>query len=321
MKKQMILSLLAFWTSNLIIVTAAWMPPTLTATAKIMTLRKALTAKANDCPLVHHRNKPLQTSPSTQLLSSNDDSSDTKSNDDDGRIDVSLDQRFYRIRLPRAPGIEWGTDLSFCFVYVRDLDPTGPAAFSGRVNKGDQLCEIIPVPTDSTIYPPVNLLGASFDTVMGSFAMLDKTVREVDMVFFQGTKDELKVVCQGGKGDANKDKEVITVTVVQNKGSDDEKVIQLQAAPGVNVRQLLVDNGINVYQSVTRWTNCKGKQLCGTCIVNVSEGLGNTNWKSMDEASTLRENPESYRLSCVTFAYEDITVETFPPIKAAQWTR
>lgn len=39
---------------------------------------------------------------------------------------------------------------------------------------------------------------------------------------------------------------------------------------GTNIRELLVDNGINVYRSVTRWTNCKGKQRCGTCIVDVS---------------------------------------------------
>lgn len=38
---------------------------------------------------------------------------------------------------------------------------------------------------------------------------------------------------------------------------------------GTNIRELLVDNGINVYRSVTRWTNCKGKQRCGTCIVDV----------------------------------------------------
>ncbi|KAK1741818.1 hypothetical protein QTG54_007391 [Skeletonema marinoi] len=65
----------------------------------------------------------------------------------------------------------------------------------------------------------------------------------------------------------------------------------------------------------------QGKQLCGTCIVNIVDGAGNTNRKSLDEGSTLRENPESYRLSCVSFAYGDITVETFPPIEAAQWTR
>lgn len=234
----------------------------------------------------------------------------------DGRIDLSVDNRLYRIRLPRAPGIEWGTDLSFAFVYVRDLDPTGPALMSGQVSKGDQLCELIPVKEGGK---PVNLLGASFDTVMGSFASLDKTTRDVDLVFFKGTKEELKAACEGG-GDG-KEKEKITVTVIQDKGSPNEKVVTLQAAPGVNLRQLLVDNNINVYQSVTRWTNCKGKQLCGTCIVNIAEGLSNTNWKSMDEASTLRENPESYRLSCVAFAYDDVTVETFPPIQASQWTR
>jgi ferredoxin len=233
----------------------------------------------------------------------------------DGRIDINEDNRLYRIRLPRAPGVEWGTDLSFSFVYVRELDPTGPAYMSGAVSKGDQLCELIPVAENAA---PVNLLGASFDSVMGSFFMLDKSVSEVDLVFFRGTKDELKALCQGGDGQK---KEKIVVTVVQDKGSETERVIKLEAAPGVNIRQLLVDNNINVYQSVTRWTNCKGKQLCGTCIVNIPEGLQNTNWKSMDEASTLRDNPESYRLSCIAFAYEDVTVETFPALKAYQWTR
>ena len=71
-----------------------------------------------------------------QVYMSSDDS-ETESSD--GRIDLSLDDRLYRIRLPRAPGIEWGTDLSFSFVYVRDMDPAGPASFSDVVSKGDQL--------------------------------------------------------------------------------------------------------------------------------------------------------------------------------------
>ena len=240
----------------------------------------------------------------------------------DDRIDLSEDNRLYRIRLPRAPGIEWGTDLSFSFVYVRDMDPAGPASLSGMVQKGDQLCELVPV--QEMPAPKVeNLMGASFDYVMSAFAGLDKKVVDVDLVFFRGTKEELKEAANASSGGSGgvADVDTITVTVVENKGSKDEKTRTLSAAPGVNVRQLLVDNGINVYQSVTRWTNCKGKQLCGTCIVNVNEGGMNTNRKSMDEESTLRENPDTYRLSCVTFAYGDVTVETFPPIKAAQWTR
>ena len=243
-------------------------------------------------------------------------SSDSETESSDGRIDLSLDDRLYRIRLPRAPGIEWGTDLSFSFVYVRDMDPAGPASFSDVVSRGDQLCELIPVTSDAK---PTNLIGASFDAVMTAFADLDKNVTDLDLVFFKGTKDELKAACEGGGNGT--ESEIITVTVIQNKGAEDETTLTLQAEAGVNIRQLLVDNGINVYQSLTRFTNCKGKQLCGTCIVNITDGIGNTNWKSMDEASTLRENPESYRLSCVSFAYGDITVETFPPVNAAQWTR
>lgn len=284
----------------------------------------------------HRRLTTITTTTSTRLANNDDDEStndinnenkdEENTDDNDGRIDVYIDPRLYRIRLSRAPGIEWGTDLSFSFVYVRDMDPTGQASLSGQVEKGDQLCELIPVvaagatTTTATTTQPINLLGASFDFVMTSLASLDKTVSEMDLVFFKGTKQELKELCNGEA--AKSETDMITVTVIENKGSVQEKLTRLQAPAGVNVRQLLVDNGINVYQSITRWTNCKGKQLCGTCIVNIADGsLPNTNWKSMDEASTLRANPDSYRLSCVTFAHGDVTVETFPPINVDQWTR
>lgn len=247
-------------------------------------------------------------------MSSSSDEQDSSSDS----IDVSQDERLYRIRLPRAPGIEWGTDLSFSFVYVREMDPTGPAFMSKQIENGDQLCELRALTEDDT-EKAINLLGAPFDFVMTSFAELDKTVKEIDLVFFRGTKEQLKAVCTGEGATA--DKETITITVIENKGSEKEVVKTITAPAGANVRQVCVDNGINVYQSFTRWTNCEGKQLCGTCIVNITDGARNTNAKSMDEASTLRENPDSYRLSCITFAYGDVTVETFPPINAAQWTR
>lgn len=248
-------------------------------------------------------------------LYSSSSSDDLPDNGKNEGIDVTLDERLYRVKLPRATGIEWGTDLSFSFVYVRDMDPSGPAYLSKVIEKRDQLCEL-KAPNDS---PPINLLGASFDNVMTAFADLDKSVKEVDLVFFRGTKDELKAMCTGNEKSG--DPETITITIIENKGTPQEKFRLLNAPAGCNIRQVCVDNGINVYQSVTRWTNCKGKQLCGTCIVNVSDGSTNTNRKSMDEESTLRENPESYRLSCVAFAYGDVTVETFPPINPAQWTR
>ena len=267
---------------------------------------------------VNHHN----TAPSRLVLLSASSSSSSEDQDNqeatpepegDEPIDLRRDDRLYKVRLPSAPGIDWGTDLSFCFVSVRSVDPAGAASMEG-VQKGDQLCQLQTVGESPKT---VNLLGASFDYVMETFASLGNKVPEIDLVFFRGTKEELKKACTS----ADEEPEVITITVIQNKGSPEEKTIELQAPAGSNVRKVCVDNGINVYQSITRWTNCKGKQLCGTCIVNIKEGGLFTNRKSMDEASTLRENPDSYRLSCVTFAYGDVTVETFPPVQAAQWTR
>jgi ferredoxin len=261
-----------------------------------------------------HRQRKLVT---TRLRTT--DVSQEDENSDASRIDTSLDPRLNRVRLSRFTGIEWGTDLSFRFVYVRNLDPTGSAAMTGQVSINDQLCEIQPV-MDS-LSTPLNVIGAPFDHVMNQFAQLHVSVQEVDLVFFRGSSSELKKLCSG---QSSASPEKINVTVVENIGTTTEKTHVLMAVPGVNIRQLCVDNGINVYQSVTRWTNCKGKQLCGTCIVNIpldNQNAVGTNRKSMDEESTLRENPESYRLSCVTFAYEDVRVETFPPVKASQWTR
>ena len=142
---------------------------------------------------------------------------------------------------------------------------------------------------------------------------------------------------------------------------------------GTNIRELLVDNGINVYRSVTRWTNCKGKQRCGTCIVDVShltthfkqlncdpflwtcllqqqcslplirhfpslitifdhhlwstsshqvlKNPGACTRKSLNENSALLENPESYRLSCITSVYEDVTLEVQGPVGEAALER
>jgi ferredoxin len=261
---------------------------------------------------------PVQHFSRISLSATDDDDQSAESPDKSGEatpIDVDQDDRLYRIRLPRAAGIEWGTDLSFAFVYVRGLEPAQPADIAG-VEVRDQLCELQAVQEGSS---PVPLIGAPFDYVMEAFATLDKTVTTVDLVFFRGAKEELKALCAGTA--VTKEPETITVTVIENKGANNEKKRTLTAPVGVNVRELCVDNGINVYQSVTRWTNCKGKQLCGTCIVNVSDGAIQTNRKSMDEDSTLRENPDSYRLSCVTFAYGDVTIETFPPVQASQWTR
>lgn len=94
-------------------------------------------------------------------------------------------------------------------------------------------------------------------------------------IFPSGRKDEKKKLCDNSRSwarahETTKNKTTknagakgpppeITVTVKQEGKPD----LALTAPSGANLRDFLTENGINVYQSVTRWTNCKGKQLCG----------------------------------------------------------
>lgn len=45
----------------------------------------------------------------------------------------------YSVELPKATGISWGSDLSFRFVYVQEVEPNGAAAATAMVRKGDYL--------------------------------------------------------------------------------------------------------------------------------------------------------------------------------------
>jgi hypothetical protein len=84
---------------------------------------------------------------------------------------------------------------------------------------------------------------------MSTFGGLDRSIKDVDLVFFRGTKDELKAACSGDG--AAVDQETVTITVIQNKGAKDEETKLLQAPAGTNVRQLLVDAG-STFTKVSR---------------------------------------------------------------------
>jgi ferredoxin len=208
--------------------------------------------------------------------------------------------RIYEIELPKRAGIDWGTDLSFKWPYVIGLDEQGEAFKSGLVEKGDYIVGI----------GNVTAIAQDFDFVLTTLAKYpeDKFI----YTFFRGDRSKLI-----GEPILSPSETNVRVTV-QQEGKPD---IILNCPGGTNLRQILVSNGINVYRSLTRWTNCNGKQRCGTCIVDVKDGLENCSRKALDEEVVLRENPNTYRLSCVTSIYGDVTVQVQGPVGAAQWTR
>ena len=209
----------------------------------------------------------------------------------------------FEIELPKRAGIDWGADLSFRWVKVIGLDPAGEAYKSNLIEVGDY---IIGVGNTSTI-------AKDFDFVISALNGYPES--RLNYTFFRGTKRQLV----GDDTDLILDPGAISVKVtVQQEGKED---VILECPGGTNLRNLLVSNGINVYRSLTRWTNCNGQQRCGTCIVDVQEGLDQCSRKSLGEDMILAENDPTYRLSCVTAVYGDVTVVVQGPVGAAQWTR
>lgn len=43
----------------------------------------------------------------------------------------------------------------------------------------------------------------------------------------------------------------------------------LEAPDGANLRQVLLDNGIEPYRGASRWINCHGRGRCKTCRVKI----------------------------------------------------
>ena len=206
---------------------------------------------------------------------------------------VIADPRASLVALPRgATGVEWGTDLSFVGVYVRALLPGGAAEQSGAVAPGDQL---VAIDGDA-------VFDATFDAAMARLAAVDAEAR---LEFFRGDRTELlaavgrRAIKQGAA----------TITV-DDRGERREIVVEA----GANLRDALVNDGIDVYRGTTAWTNCAGHQMCGTCIVDVVGGAAATNRKSNDEEGTLNLQgcEPSCRLSCVTFVYGDVEVRVRP---------
>jgi ferredoxin len=87
---------------------------------------------------------------------------------------------------------------------------------------------------------------------------------------------------------------------------------EIVAASGANLRLQAIQNGIDVYKFWGKMTNCGGAGGCGTCIVEITEGLENLSPRTDAENSMLKKKPENYRLACQTMVYGAVNVVTKP---------
>ncbi|MFM6190553.1 MAG: 2Fe-2S iron-sulfur cluster-binding protein [Planktothrix sp.] len=91
--------------------------------------------------------------------------------------------------------------------------------------------------------------------------------------------------------------------------SENQDVI---AADGANLRLKALENRIDLYTFTGKMMNCGGYGQCGTCIVEIVEGMDHVSPRTEAEARILKKKPDSYRLACQTIVNGPISVKTKP---------
>ncbi|GAB4550420.1 MAG: 2Fe-2S iron-sulfur cluster-binding protein [Pleurocapsa sp.] len=81
---------------------------------------------------------------------------------------------------------------------------------------------------------------------------------------------------------------------------------------GANLREKALENRVDIYTLKGKLTNCGGYGQCGTCVVEIIEGMDNLSPKTDFEKRKLKRKPENYRLACQTLVNGAVSVKTKP---------
>lgn len=93
---------------------------------------------------------------------------------------------------------------------------------------------------------------------------------------------------------------------------------ELEVPDGANLRQEAMKAGIEIYQGLDRYLNCRGLGLCGTCRVLVKKGMEHLSPKGLRERFKLATmlsavgHEDEMRLSCRVQVHGDCSIETRP---------
>jgi ferredoxin len=90
---------------------------------------------------------------------------------------------------------------------------------------------------------------------------------------------------------------------------------EVVAASGSNLRLKAVENGVDLYTFVGKMTNCGGYGQCGTCIVEVVDGMDALSPRTSIEERRFKNKPDTYRLACQATVNGKVSIKTKPSKK------
>ena len=89
-----------------------------------------------------------------------------------------------------------------------------------------------------------------------------------------------------------------------------------QCGQYANLRKVGLLQDIEMYKGPDQLLNCRGNGLCGTCLVEIVDGLENVSPKNFRERRALKGKPDNIRLSCQCQVMGDIICITAPALDA-----
>jgi ferredoxin len=109
---------------------------------------------------------------------------------------------------------------------------------------------------------------------------------------------------------------------------------EIDVPEGTNLRKAALDAGVNLYkglngfgESINKYVNCYGWGSCGTCMVNITEGMDHANRQTICEklkfnvpfpdpmpAMHYIGHEKTMRLACQVKVNGDMDVETGPEL-------
>jgi ferredoxin len=87
---------------------------------------------------------------------------------------------------------------------------------------------------------------------------------------------------------------------------------EVVAGDGANLRFKALENGVDLYTFVGKMMTCGGYGQCGTCVVEIVEGMDYLSPRTEVEHRKLKKKPETYRLACQTLVHGPVSVVTKP---------
>ena len=86
----------------------------------------------------------------------------------------------------------------------------------------------------------------------------------------------------------------------------------INCSRGANLRQVLLENEVDLYNGNAKYINCRGLGTCGTCAVEIEGSVSPVNWKDKGRRSLPPHSPErNLRLACQTKVLGKIKVTKY----------